>query len=87
MERRSSLVDSRLDPLPYIQGGSVSETNMHVHQVIVLEDSDIKYQDQFDHMSTALNITHHMTHIYQKRRVSVLKHRKYRISMSWRMSS
>jgi hypothetical protein len=46
---------------------------MHVHQVIVLEDSDVKYQDQFDHMSTALNITCHMTHIYQERKVSVLE--------------
>jgi hypothetical protein len=52
-------------------GKSHIKTNMHVHQVIVLEDSYIKYQDQFDHMSTALSITHHMTYIYPERKVSV----------------
>jgi hypothetical protein len=46
-------------------------TNMQVHQVIVLEDSNIQYQDRFNHMSAALNITHHMTHIYPERKVSV----------------
>jgi hypothetical protein len=48
-------------------------TNMGVHWVIILEGSDIQYKEQFNHLSTALNITHHMTHIYQERQVSVLK--------------